>query len=59
MKDNTHVNIDSEVDEYELNKLDKTSLDEKEWLEQAFKIKLKYIKYIKIQNGMSCIHKKK
>ena len=56
MKDETHENIDDEVDEDDLYKIDKMSLDETLWHKRAFEIKLNNIYDIKIPNGMTCIH---
>ena len=47
MKDETHENIDAEVNEDELYDLDKTSIDEKEWRKHAFESELDYIYDIK------------
>ena len=41
MKDETHENIDDEIDEYDMYKIDKMSLDKKLWHKRAFEIKLK------------------
>ena len=55
MKDETHENIDDEVYEFDIYKIDKMSLDETLWRKRGFEIILKYIWY-KISNGMTCIH---
>ena len=59
MKDESHENIDDEVDEDELYKLYKMSLDEKEWHKREFESELKNINGIKRHNGMNCIQGKK
>ena len=59
MKDESHENIDSEVDEKDIYEIDKIILDEKEWRKRAFESKLENINDIKRQNGMTCIHKNK
>ena len=56
MKDETHENTDDEVDEYDMYKIDKMSLDETLWCKRVFERKLKNIYDIKIPNGMTCIH---
>ena len=56
MKYETHENIDDEVDEDELYKIDKISLDGKEWRKRAFESKIKNIYDIKMQNGITCMH---
>ena len=59
MKDETHDNIDDEVDEDELYEIYKMSLDEKRWRKCAFESELKDIYYIKRPDGMQCIYDKK
>ena len=58
MKDETHENIDDEVDEDELYELDKLSLDEKKWGNRAFESEMKIIYDINRLNGMNRIHDK-
>ena len=45
VKDETYENIDDEVDEDDLYKLDKMSFDEKEWQKRAFESEQKYVWY--------------
>ena len=59
VKYETHVNIDDEVEEYDMNGLDKLSLDEKKWRKREFQNKLKYIYDINILNGTNHIHDNK
>ena len=56
MEYETHENIDDEVDEYYLYKLDKLSLDENKLYDPAFEIELKIIYDMKRLNGMNHIH---
>ena len=56
MKDVTHENIDDEVYENDLYKIEKMSLDEKLWHKSVFEFEIRNI-YDKIRpNGMTCIH---
>ena len=56
MKDETHENIDSEVDEYELYELDKNIIDEKRWWKGAFESEHKNVYDKNRPNGMNHIH---
>ena len=56
MKDETHENIDSEVDEYELYELDKIIIDEKRWWKGAFESEHKNVYDKNRPNGINHIH---
>ena len=56
MKYETHDNIDENVDEDYLYKIDKISLDYKYWHKRAIESEIKNIYDIKRPNGMSFIH---
>ena len=55
----THENIDDEVNEYDMYKLDKLSPDEKKLHKPAFESKLKIIYDMKRLNNMNHIHDNK
>ena len=60
MKDETHENIHSEVDEKDIYDIVSMSLDEnKECCKRAFESDIENIYIIKNQNGMTCIHETK
>ena len=56
VEDETHKNIDGEVDEDELYNLEQMVFDEKEWHKSAFESKLNIYIWYKTPNGMDCIH---
>ena len=56
MKDETHENINFEVNKNKLYKLDEISPDDKYWCRRSFESKIENICDIKWQNGMTFIH---
>ena len=58
VKSETNENIYDNVDENELYKIDKLSLNEKKWRKHAFESELKNINYMKRLNSMNNTHNK-